>query len=306
MTDMVPMYGFGGGSGGGGRIRVYVDPGSHVTLTQTYGGKTKTAVADSKGQALFKGLDGGQWEAVATLNGQTAKGSTIVSLDYQIRLAYFSATINITYPVGLTCKATNGSTVLTAPDTSGTWACTVDKEGTWTVTAGDLTETVTLNTTGETKSVILARWIVKNGVLTDIGLTNPLIAGRNVTPTQETGYVAIKNATSNSVVGVASGQTFDLTAARKIVADIDVTTVGASGSYTQYDGINLVTSKAISAADVPKSIANMTAYLDADHIANTTGRKTLELDVSGLTGSHYVGFAIGTKGAFNVYSLYVL
>ena len=295
-----------GGGRVGGEARVYVDPGSQVTLTQTYGGKTKTAVADSSGQALFKGLDAGQWKAVATLNGQTAEGSIYVALAYILHLTYFSATINITYPAGLTCKATNGSTVLTAPDTSGTWACTVDKEGTWTVTAGDLTETVTLSTTGETKAVILARWVVKNGVLTDIGLTNPLISGRNVTPTQETGYVAIKNATSNSVVGVASGQTFDLTAARKIVADIDVTTVGASNDYTQYNGINLVTSKAISAKDVATSIKNMTAYLDADHIANATGRKTLELDVSGLTGSHYVGFAIGTKGAFNVYSLYVL
>lgn len=303
MTDMVPMYGFGGGQGGG-KVSVKIDPGSLVTLTK--GDKTKSATADSSGWAVFKGLDSGLWKIVATLNGHTANDSTLVELNKAVHLTYFTATINITYPAGLTCKATNGSTVLTAPDTSGTWACTVDKEGTWTITAGDLTETVTLNTTGETKPVILARWVVKNGVLTDIGLTNPLISGRNVTPTQETGYVAIKNATSNAVVGVASGQTFDLTAARKIVADIDVTTVGSSGSYTQYDGINLVTSKAISAADVTKSIANMTAYLDADHIANTTGRKTLELDVSGLTGSHYVGFAIGTKGALNAYSLYVL
>lgn len=303
MTDMVPMYGFGGGQSGG-TVSVKIDTGSLVTLTK--GDKTKSATADSSGWAVFKGLDSGLWKIVATLNGHTANDSTLVELSKAVHLTYFTATINITYPAGLTCKATNGSTVLTAPDTSGTWACTVDKAGTWTITAGDLTETVTLNTTGETKTVILARWIVKNGVLTDIGLTNPLISGRNVTPTQETGYVAIKNATSNSVVGVASGQTFDLTAARKIVADIDVTTVGASGSYTQYDGINLVTSKAISAADVTKSVANMTAYLDADHIANTTGRKTLELDVSGLTGSHYVGFAIGTKGAFNAYSLYVL
>lgn len=303
MTDMVPMYGFGGGQVGG-EVRVKVDTGSLVTLTK--GDKTKSATVDSSGWAVFKGLDSGLWKIVATLNGHTANGSVLVALNQAVHLTYFTATINITYPAGLTCKATNGSTTLTAPDTSGTWACTVDKAGTWTVTAGDLTETVTLNTTGETKTVIVGRWIVKNGVLTDIGLTNPLISGRNVTPTQETGYVAIKNATSNAVVGVASGQTFDLTAARKIAADIDVTTVGTSGSYTQYDGINLVASKAVSAADVTKSIANMIAYLDADHIANTTGRKTLELDVSSLTGSNYVGFAIGIKGSFNVYSLYVL
>lgn len=306
MTDMVPMYGFGGGGQGGGRIWVHVDPGSQITLTQTYGGKTKTAVADSKGQALFKGLDGGQWEAVATLNGQTAKGSTIVSLDYDLHLTYFTATINITYPAGLTCKATNGGTTLTAPDTSGTWTCTVNKAGTWTITAGTLTETVTLATSGEKKTIIVAQWIVKNGVLADIGLTNQLIKGRTITPTQDTGYVNIVNALNSQVAGLLTGQALDLTNARKIVADIDVTAVGTSSSYTQYAGTNLVAAKAIAAADIKESIANMAAYLDADHIANTTGRQTLELDVSGLTGSHYVGFAVGVKGAFNVYSLYVL
>lgn len=306
MTDMVPMYGFGGGGQGGGRIRVYVDPGSHVTLTQTYGGKTKTAVADSSGQALFKGLAGGQWEAVATLNGQTAKGSTIVSLDYDLHLTYFTATINITYPAGLTCKATNGNTTLTAPDTSGTWACVVPNKGTWTITAGDLTETITLNTTGETKAVIVAQWIVKNGVLADIGLTNRLIKGRTITPTQDTGYINVVNALNGQVAGLLTGQTLDLTNARKIVADIDVTTVGTSSSYAQYAGTNLVAATNIAAADIAESIANMAAYLDADHIANTTGRQTLELDVSNLTGSYYVGFAVGVKGAFAVYSLYVL
>lgn len=159
MTDMVPMYGFGGGGTGGGRIRVYVDPGSQVTLTQTYGGKTKTAVADSSGQALFKGLGGGQWEAVATLNGQTAKGSTIVSLDYDLHLTYFTATINITYPAGLTCKATNGSTTLTAPDTSGTWACVVPNAGTWMVSlSSGFAEKVTVAVTGESHTV--NKWYV--------------------------------------------------------------------------------------------------------------------------------------------------
>ena len=301
MGEMIPLYGFKGRNGAALTITAPVG----ATVTVSKDGKSKLPKL-SDGTVVFKGLSTGTWTITITNGTDTASKNVEIKADYEADITFFTATLHISYPAGAVCKATNGSTVLTAPDTSGTWTCTVDKEGTWTVTAGDLTETVTLNTTGETKPVILARWIVKNGVLTDIGLTNPLISGRNVTPTQETGYVAIKNATSNAVVGVASGQTFDLTAARKVVADIDVTTVGASKDYTQYDGINLVTSKAISAKDVATSIKNMTAYLDADHIANTTGRKTLELDVSGLTGSHYVGFAIGTKGAFSVYSLYVV
>lgn len=300
MGEMIPLYGFKGRNGAALTITAPVG----ATVTVSKDGKSKLPKL-SDGTVVFKGLSTGTWTITISNGTDTASKNVEIKADYEADITFFTATLHISYPAGAVCEATNGSTVLTAPDTSGTWACTVDKEGTWTVTAGDLTETVTLSTTGETKPVILARWIVKNGVLTDIGLTKLLVSGRNVTHTQETGYVAIANAQS-LVAGIATGHTLDLTAARKIVADIDVTTVGASKDYTQYDGINLVTSKAISASDVTKSIANMTAYLDADHIANTTGRKTLELDVSGLTGSHYVGFAIGTKGAFNVYSLYVL
>lgn len=298
---MIGMTNAGGASGC--TLTITAPAGASITVTNT-AGKVKSKTVRENGIAVFRGLTDGKWTITITNGKDTATKTVQIKADYQAEITFFTATLHISYPAGVVCKATNGSTVLTAPDTSGTWACTVDEEGTWTVTAGDLTETVTLNTTGQTKTVIVGRWIVKNGVLTDIGLTKLLVSGRNVTHTQETGYVAIANAKS-LVAGIATGHTLDLTAARKIVADIDVTTVGASKDYTQYDGINLVTSKAISASDVTKSIANMTAYLDADHIANTTGRKTLELDVSGLTGSHYVGFAIGTKGAFNVYSLYV-
>lgn len=300
MGEMIPLYGFKGRNGA--TLTVTAPAGTTVTVSKD--GKSKLPKI-SDGTVVFKGLSTGTWTITITNGTDTASKNVEIKADYEADITFFTATLHISYPAGAVCKATNGGTVLTAPDTSGTWACTVDKKGTWTVTAGDLTETVALNTTGDEKTVILARWIVKNGVLTDIGLTKLLVSNRNVTKTQETGYVAIENA-QNLVAGIATGQTLDLTAARKIVADIDVTTVGASKDYTQYDGINLVTSKAISAKDVPTSIKNMTAYLDADHIANTTGRKTLELDVSGLTGSHYVGFAIGTKGAFNAYSLYVL
>lgn len=300
---MIGMTNAGGASGC--TLTITAPAGAAITVTNT-AGKVKSKTVGANGLAVFRGLTDGTWTITISNGTDTATKTVQIKADYEADITFFTATLHISYPAGAVCKATNGSTTLTAPDTSGTWACTVDKKGTWTITAGDLTETVTLNTTGETKTVIVGRWIVKNGVLTDIGLTNLLISGRKVTQTQETGYVAIKNAAGGSVVGVASGQTFDLTAARKIVADIDVTAVGVSSSYAQYNGINLVTSKAISSKDVTKSIANMTAYLDADHIANTTGRKTLVLDVFGLTGSHYVGFAIGMKGAFNVYSLYVL
>nr|DAR59069.1 MAG TPA: hypothetical protein [Caudoviricetes sp.] len=298
MTDMVPMYGFGGGGQGGGKIRVYVDPGSQVTLTQTYGGKTKTAVADSKGQALFKGLDGGQWEAVATLNGQTAKGSTIVSLDYDLHLTYFSATINITYPAGLTCKATNGSTTLTAPDTSGTWACTVNKAGTWTITAGDWSAEADMTTSGQTETVRVARWIVKNGVPTDIGYSALLVSQYAVTITPTDGYINLNNPSGGS--GVVSDSKVDISAAKMIIADVDIITVTDGGNYANFKGVGL-------ALSADKGYAYTSAAnqgIKSVKLSTKTGRQKMELDVENITGDWYVGFCLQQKNSINLYSLY--
>lgn len=296
MTDMVPMYGFGGGGQGGGRIRVYVDPGSQVTLTQTYGGKTKTAVADSKGQALFKGLDGGQWEAVATLNGQTANGSTIVSLDYQIRLTYFTATINITYPAGLTCKATNGNTVLTAPDTSGTWACTVKKAGTWAITAGDWSADMDITVSGQTETVRVAKWIVKNGGNTATGLSEQLITTQTATMTVEAGYLHL---TADKPSGIMSGEKIDLTGVKTVIADIDTIVAGTSTNYAKFKGNGVALANAINTAAFGAGEKAIIHYA----LSTDTGRQTVSINADNITGAWYVGITMGGKGEANVYSL---
>lgn len=297
MTDMVPMYGFGGGTGGG-RIRVHVDPGSQITLTQTYGGKTKTAVADSSGQALFKGLDGGQWEAVATLNGQTAKGSTIVSLDYDLHLAYFSATINITYPAGLTCKATNGSTTLTAPDTSGTWACVVPNKGTWAITAGGWSAEADMATSGQTETVRVARWIVKNGVPTDIGYSTPLVSQYPVTITHGDGFLGLNNQSGGS--GVVSDTKVDISAAKTVIADVNIITVTSSGNYANFKGVGL----ALSADKGYAYTSEANNGIKSVKLSTKTGRQTMKLDVENITGDWYIGFCLQQKNSINLYSLY--
>lgn len=298
MSIAVPLYGFGGGGQGGGKIRVHVDPGSQITLTQTYGGKTKTAVADSSGQALFKGLAGGQWEAVATLSGQTAKGSTIVSLDYDLHLSYFSATINITYPAGLTCKATNGSTTLTAPDTSGTWACVVPNKGTWTITAGDWNAEAIMTTSGQTETVRVARWIVKNGVPTDIGYSALLVSQYPVTITHGDGFLGLNNTSGGS--GVVSDVKVDISAAKMIIADVDIITVTSSGNYANFKGVGL-------ALSADKGYAYTSAAnqgIKSVKLSTKTGRQTMKLDVENITGDWYIGFCLQQKNSINLYSLY--
>lgn len=298
MSIAVPLYGFGASGQGGGRIRVYVDPGSQITLTQSYGGKTKTAVADSSGQALFKGLDGGQWEAVATLNGQTAKGSTIVSLDYDLHLSYFTATINITYPAGLTCKATNGSTTLTAPDTSGTWACVVPNKGTWAITAGDWSAEAIMTTSGQTETVRVARWIVKNGEPTDIGYSTLLVSQYPVTITHGNGFLGLNNQSGGS--GVVSNSKVDISAAKMIIADVDIITVTNGGNYANFKGVGL-------ALSADKGYAYTSAAnqgIKSVKLSTEKGRQTMKLDVENITGDWYVGFCLQQKNSINLYDLY--
>ena len=74
----------------------------------------------------------------------------------------------------------------------------------------------------------------------DLGLSNPLISGRSMAPTQETGYVQIRNSLSGQAAGVLSGEAFDLTNAGKVIADVDVTTAGSSSSEAKFNGVGLV------------------------------------------------------------------
>lgn len=71
----------------------------------------------------------------------------------------FEATINITYPSGSTCTVTNGTYTLTAPDTTGIWACVVPVTATWTVSCTDgsrsESKAVSITSDGQTESVSL-------------------------------------------------------------------------------------------------------------------------------------------------------
>lgn len=79
------------------------------------------------------------------------------------------AFIVVTYPAGSTCTATDGTTTLTAPDTSGSWVCKVPNAGTWTVSCTDGTNTasaaVSITTEGQSESVALsyALFLISDG-----------------------------------------------------------------------------------------------------------------------------------------------
>ena len=163
------LYGNGGGGGTGATLTVTAPAG--VTVTAAKDGKRKTKAAGTDGVVIFKRLESGEWSLTISDGAHTATNNITITADYAITMAFFAATINVTYPAGSTCTATDGTTTLTAPDTTGSWACIVPNAGTWTVSCKNGTKTksitVDISTDGEAKSVTLGyiEYLVKSGVI---------------------------------------------------------------------------------------------------------------------------------------------
>lgn len=168
MSIAVPLYGFGASGGGSGGTLTVTAP-ANVTVTVSKDGKTKTKNSGTSGVVVFKGLASGTWTLAITDGSQTSSKPVVVTADYSTVIAFFTATINITYPAGSTCTCSDGTTTLSAPDTSGTWACVVPNAGTWTLSCTDGTEStseaVTITTDGQSVSAVLsyALWLYRDG-----------------------------------------------------------------------------------------------------------------------------------------------
>ena len=156
-----------GGGGTGGTLTVTAP--ANVTVTVSKDGKSKIKNSGTSGVVVFKGLASGTWTLAITDGSQTSSKPVVVTADYSTVIAFFTATINITYPAGSTCTCSDGTTTLSAPDTSGTWACIVPNAGTWTAAATDgvenTSESVSITTDGQIAAIELSYllWLYKSG-----------------------------------------------------------------------------------------------------------------------------------------------
>lgn len=165
-----------GGGGGSGATLVVSSP-ANVSVTVSKDDKSYTKNSGSLGSATFKGLATGTWTVTISGNGQTATKTIGITADYAITIAFFSASINITYPATSTCVVTNSSGQTVASDTNTgsstkTWTATVNATGTYTVTATatdgsgkSKSTTVNITTDGQSSSVTLSyvSYIFKSG-----------------------------------------------------------------------------------------------------------------------------------------------
>lgn len=272
MSIAVPLYGFGASGGTGGTLTVTAP--ANVTVTVSKDGKTKTKNSGTSGVVVFKGLKSGTWTVTITGDGKNAQKNVVVTTDYSTAIAFFAATINITYPAGSTCTCSDGTTTLTAPDTSGTWVCTVPNAGTWTVTSTSETETdskaVTITTDGQSTSVELsyALFLFKpNAPSSIISGEWEMPANSTVTAEAELTVKPVNNFNDDRTWSARTKGQIDLTE----YSTLQATCKASGGSKTKlevYSGSSAVASAAIG-----------------------TDLTTVTVDISALSGLHSIGFS---------------
>ena len=282
---------FSGGGGVGAVLTVTAPAG--VTVSVSKDGKTKTKTADASGLAVFKGLATGTWTLTITNGVQTATRSVEITADYDEVIAFFSATINITYPAGSTCTCSDGTTTLTAPDTSGTWVCVVPNAGTWTVSSTNgsesTSEAVSITTDGQVKQIELAyvEVIFDASMLTTDTATALFkrLYPNFQTVTKENGYIKLAS-TAEVILPFYINDSFDVSGYSKLVVE------GYSDSGDAVFGLSGSTTHNTTGSNV-----NQPSY-DAK-IAFPTSSQETPLPIGEITGARY--FACHMPGGKNIY-----
>lgn len=160
----------GGGGSSGATLTITGVAGATVTASKN--GKTYTRTINNSGTAVFKGLSTGVWTVTMSGGGQSTTRTVEITADYSLTIAYFSATITITYPANSTCVVTDSSGATIASDTNTgtsakTWTATVGATGTYTITA------TATDGSGKTKTTIVS--ITTNGQSETVALMFELV-----------------------------------------------------------------------------------------------------------------------------------
>ena len=261
-------------TGGGSGCILTITAVASETVTISKNGKSKSKTADSKGVAVFRGLDTGKWTITIIRGGVPITRAVTVTADYSVAIPLFAATINITYPAGSTCTCSDGTTTLSAPDTSGTWACIVPNAGTWTATSTSGTETdskaVTITTDGQSTSVELsyALFLFKPNAPSDIIAGEWEIPGNGTVTAEAELTVNSKNAYGDYKTWSArtKGQ-IDLTE----YSTLQATCKASGGSRTKLEVYSV--SSAVASTSIGADLTTVT------------------VDISALSGLHSIGFS---------------
>lgn len=293
------IYVTSGGSGSGSVLTINGVAGSTVTISKS--GKTKKKVLDSTGKAVFKGLSDGTWTVTMTKGSKSVTRSITLNSSYEMTIAYFTATITVTYPANSTCTCSDGTTTLTDTNTGATEKTvifTVPNTGNWVISCTNGTEnastTVSITADGQSATAKLAYdlRLFDNGdecVSVTGGWTNAGYTYSSMLPTPpeiSDGRIQLYGKSGGNT-GIGTAQSIDLTGYSKLVIDRDVLSTNSTNSAGQLwllPGKNVVNSQAKATL----------------RFGSATGRAEQEIDVTNINTPVYVFASTGGSTQYKV------
>ena len=287
----------GGGGGSGGTLVVTSSGAGTVTVSNSTLGKSYSKSVTAGGSVTFKGLKTGKWTVTVSNGTQTTTKSVTVNADYSVSVAYFSATISITYPANSTCVVTNSDGQTVASDTNTgsstkTWTTTVGATGTYTVTATatdgsgkSKSQTVSITTEGQSVSVTLTYelYLYKNGdKCTDVG-------GDWSFSKQYPEGVSISYGADKVTINLKSVH-MQYMAVCFWYKKIDITNYSKLCMLVSYNSASSATQGICVCRSVPENPMSSGSYEGRQLIEGSSDTVPFELDISAISGSKYVGY----------------
>ena len=265
-----------------------------ITVSNTSLGKSYSKSVTAGGSAVFKGLQTGTWTIKLTDGSKTSTKNITITSDYSTNIAYFSATISITYPAKSTCVVKNSSGTTVASNTNTgtsakTWTATVNATGTYTVTATATdgsgktkSTTVSITTDGQSETVTLTYEMIlfDNGVIGDIKW--------------DASDVDSADYCTNSVSDVIqlSGMVYDNGAV--LVAPSATRGISSAIDLSNYTKVKVRVKQVLSNTGTAKINVGTSALGAQTATANITltAGQTSSLDISSVTGSKYISIYV--------------
>ena len=275
-----------------------------ITVSNTSLGKSYSKSVTAGGSAVFKGLATGTWTVKLSNGTQTSTKTITITSDYSTSIAYFSATIKVTYPAKSKCVIKNSSGTQVASNTNTgsstkTWTATVNAKGTYTITATATdgsgktkSATVSITADGQSASVTLTYelYIFKSGS----GLT----AGYSVNGTGDVSNNAISWSGNSDGGGISMHiePAVSLKDYTKLCFDFECS-YNYGGNYGMAFGVgrDAETSTRIDWTQWTAKVTNG---------ANSIARNTAQCDISKLTDSEYIK-VVGSFSAGKIYNIWL-
>lgn len=272
-----------------------------ITVSNTTLGKSYSKSVTAGGSAVFKGLQTGTWTVKLTDGSKTSTKTITITSDYSTSIAYFSATISITYPAKSTCvvKNSSGTTVASNTNTGSstkTWTATVNAKGTYTVTATATdgsgktkSTTVSITAEGQVETVVLMYELVlfNNGVVSGYAWDSSNNDGSYGDAKVSNGLIYLYGYTWDNNISLQPGW-----------GEIGISSaIGLSN----YSALKVRLKKIDSADGTVKIQVGTTALGDntATKTVTLTAGATTSLDISSITGSKYISlYAESNTGTY--------